>query len=213
MKARVLRDKVVALVIIVPVILGWFSGCGGDEKHAKTIAYQLCKTCFLLIGDVQQGTPPLEQSEWRKRRSWLAGLNFQGLSAPEKEDLEAFRSALLDFIDCHPKGSQTLLYKVSELIFKCEPILVDFEITGDAARKDGYPADLARRIDALLDLCKASFLMDWGVNIEELEKVRPAARYFVEHHLVFNCYASWWGKTSTGSGCRAGHAAGPNREP
>jgi len=115
----------------------------------------------------------------RELKNWHAELNFQSLPSPARDDLEAYRTALIEFLDNPPTDRFKRGWKIGELGTRFLPILVDFEIDGRRAKQDGY-TEMAETIDALLNLGKGIFL-----KTQMPENVRPVTRLFIEYLMIY----------------------------
>ena len=141
---------------------------------------------LLLMRDKEsfaKDAKPLGESGHAKIKARLTACDFQRFSSTEEADLEKCRTMMLSLITAEEDGSGRG-YKGAELMNEgMLPLLVDFEIDGAKAIREGHP-ELYEAVNATLEFIKAIMLMDCQES--KTAKVRPAARLMVEYLAIAN---------------------------
>lgn len=184
---------IIVLVLLVAFAAIYFglrwkghqSGSGAPTQVAPVV-YDMVSNSLLLMREKESfddDAKPMGESGRARIKAWLTTCDFQRFSSTEEADLENCRTMMLTII-ASDKDGFARGYKGAELMNEgMLPLLIDFEIDGDKATREGRP-ELSEAVNGTLDFVKALLLM--RCEESKTAEVRPAARLMVEYLAISN---------------------------
>lgn len=131
----------------------------------------------------------LENEDWIDFKDFLVQNEFRDLESPYREDVEAYRTFFINALtpplpEPDSGGCGVIAGQLSVL---ANPILVDFEITGERALEDDQSQELADGIDEfLLAIARVTFHISINLDPSALNALPMEERLYIEYLLIYN---------------------------
>lgn len=191
---------VILLLVVVVVAAALFANRSGvvnyqqNKKEAVSVKHsidqvetvcQFLEKYALVIRNSQslEEAKPLNDGDRANLAEWFTNADFRNMSGAKRIDCEKCKGAVLAFLTNPPKDGLSRGHDLAELSQNMELVLVDFELSGPIAEKNGHPA-LSKNIDAHLDLAKAFLLVNHKIKPIKPE-VRPIVKLFSEYFVIY----------------------------
>jgi hypothetical protein len=175
--------------VVIHPVRDWLRGTQHvTMSNAPTIIYRMVERQIQLNPGCREG---LHEPEWAEFLTWARKLDFaERLPSPHKEDLAAYRDRFVRLLEASPSPDRPTAefdcgFAQGELLLLLRPVLVDYQINVDRARRDGRHPGILSGLSEFVDFMKLHYYAFLGVDPARLSDVEPDARSFFEYSLIW----------------------------